>query len=270
MSKLTVILLGVILLGAGCKPKLADTVQQVRGSVVHVTKVGEWEGSGFVVSEDGLIVTAKHVVEGGGTFVVTFDDGSKVTTTQALQDNLYDVGFLKVEKKGLKALPLSNSVPRPGESIFVMGSPLGFEQFNSVTLGIVSAAQRDWDKESEGLGWKVLIQEDAPGVYPGNSGGPVFNMRGEVIGVLVAGAGPGLSCSVPVKVFANNLYQIRLAMDLQRFSDPSISDLQKEITSLQYQLDKLTDIVATLAQWVAEQNEQNMPELIDDTGSEDK
>ena len=212
----------LILATLGTRPSnnIAPKVAQVRGAVVHIQKVGAWQGSGFVVAPDGLIVTAKHVVEGGGTFEVTFDDGRKVRTTQAIQHDLHDVGFLRVEGKNLQVAPMARTDLRPGEPVFVMGSPLGIEQFNSVTLGIVSAAQRDWSEDDNGLGWKVLIQSDAPGVYPGNSGGPVFNLRGEVIAVLVAGAGPGLHCSVPVRVFADKLAEIRLAFEMQRFEPP--------------------------------------------------
>lgn len=221
MSKFNIILLSVILLLSGCSRKLSDTVDRVRGSVVHIEKVGEWQGSGFVLTSDGIICTAKHVVENGGTFVVTFDDGTKLTTTVALQDNEHDVGFLKVKPdKPLKPLALAPFNLRAGDPVFIMGSPLGFFNFNSVTLGVVSARQRDLDEvANSGLGWHVMFQSDSA-AYPGNSGGPVFNMNGEVIGILVAGVDASLNYSVPVDVFRDKLWLIRLGLESQRFSVP--------------------------------------------------
>jgi serine protease Do len=216
-----IVLLTVVIL-SGCSKKLSDTVQQVRSSVVHIEKLGQWQGSGFVLTQDGIIVTAKHVVEGGGEFIVTFDDGTQYKTSTCLQNNNYDVGFLKLNKFDCVPLPLGSITKlRAGDPIFVMGSPLGKEQFNSVTAGIVSAVQRDWDQDSRGLGWKILFQGDTPGVYPGNSGGPVFNLQGEVVGVLVAGVGPGLNCSVPVDVFLDKILLIRLGLEQQSFSVPT-------------------------------------------------
>jgi len=233
-----VILWTVGLLGAGSgmwfvldMNTLADTVGEVRQSVVHIEKVGSWEGSGFVLSEDGIICTAKHVVEGGGTFVVTFDDGTKVTTTCALQDNEHDIGFLKVKTlRPLTSLPVRRFSLRAGDQVFIMGSPLGFDYFNSVTLGIISAARRGTNNDY-GLGWQVLFQSDAR-AYPGNSGGPVFDLDGRVVGVLVAGVDASMNFSVPVSVFMDNMPVVRLMLTEQRFSVPFTPEVNETYTSV--------------------------------------
>ncbi len=219
MKKYFAVALMIVLLG-GCG-KLSTTVNRVRSSVVHIEKVGEWEGSGFVLTSDGIICTAKHVVEGGGKFIVTFDDGTKLTTEIALQDNEYDVGFLKVKPdKPLNTARLASFNLRAGDPVFIMGSPLGYFNFNSVTLGIVSAKQRDLDAvANSGLGWHVMFQSDSA-AYPGNSGGPVFNMQGWVIGILVAGVDASLNYSVPVDVFKDKMYWVRAGLEAQRFTVP--------------------------------------------------
>lgn len=189
---------------------LANTVESVRSSVVHIEKVGQWQGSGFILTSDGVIVTAKHVVEGGGQFVVTLDDGTMYTTDLVASYKYADIGFLKIKPdKPLKAVQLDLIKDwRVGNSVFIMGSPLGKDNFNSVTLGIISAAQRNLDVPDDyGYGWKVTFQSDSP-AYPGNSGGPVFNMNGRVIGVLVAGMDASLNYSVPVFVFTPDLNAI--------------------------------------------------------------
>lgn len=238
MSKLTAILLVGVVVLSGCTKKLSNTVARVRGSVVHIEKVGECEGSGFVVSEDGVICTAKHVVEGGGEFIVTFDDGTKFTTRQTLADSNYDIGFLKIEPDRLLVpLTLSPFDLRAGDPVFIMGSPLGFDNFNSVTLGIVSAEQRNLDAvENSGFGWTITFQSDSP-AYPGNSGGPVFNLEGEVVGVLVAGMDSSLNYSVPVEVFADELDVIKLKFQLLRFVVPEVD----KIKMLEYRIERLEE-----------------------------
>jgi len=245
MAKLiTIAMIGVLMVG-GCSRKLSDTVAKVRGSVVHIEKVDEWEGSGFVVSEDGLICTAKHVVEGGGTFVVTFDDGTKYTTTQCLADKLHDVGFLKIEPdKMLTPVPLSPFYLRAGDPVFIMGSPLGKNNFNSVTLGIVSAKKRDLSflgEESDMYGWSIMFQSDSP-AYPGNSGGPVFNIDGRVVGVLVAGMDSSLNYSVPVEVFMNDLNVVKMKFAMLRFEVPTVDplpELEARVTCLEEQMSEV-------------------------------
>ena len=107
---------------------------------------------------------------------------------------------------------------RAGDLLFIMGSPLGDMHFNSVTLGIVSCLERDVDKylPRYKYGWTPTFQSDAA-AYPGNSGGPVFNMDGEAVGVLVAGMEACLNYSVPVSIFKDDLDTIRQWFELSRF-----------------------------------------------------
>jgi S1-C subfamily serine protease len=221
---LSIMILATLLIG-GCKnivpvSGIADQVEQVRNSVVHIEKAGVCQGSGCIISPDGIIFTAKHVTNGGGTFVVTLDDGTKYTTDICVESKEYDVAFLWIKAdKNLPFSVLGNvETMRVGDPIFIMGSPFGSDNFNSVSLGILSAAQRNLDDPNPyGYGWKVTFQSDAT-AEPGNSGGPVFNLQGKVIGVLVAGMDATVNYSVPVAVFREDLLLVRKAFELNRYS----------------------------------------------------
>ncbi len=214
---------------------LVDTVASVRTSVVHIEKVGAWQGSGFIATEDGLIVTARHVVEGGGLFLVTLDDGTVYSTHNAVESANYDVGFLKIEPN--EPLPVVDMVDvplRPGDYVFIMGSPLGKDNFNSVTLGIISSDLRNFDTGSTaGWGWSVLFQSDSP-AFPGNSGGPVFNIDGYVIGILVGGAGEGLNYSIPTRVFMNQLDIV-----LHLLAEQSFEIVEEQVTTIPAEAESL-------------------------------
>jgi S1-C subfamily serine protease len=199
---------------------IADQVELVRSSVVHISKEGVCQGSGCILSEDGIVFTAKHVTDGGGNFTVTLDDGREFKTTACVEDKNYDVAFLYLNTHGLKPAKLADlSTVRVGDPIFLMGSPLGKENFNSVTLGILSAEQRDmstWASDPFMKNWSVMFQSDTS-AYPGNSGGPVFNLQGNVIGVLCAGVRSTMNYSVPVGVFKNSLDIVRAWFAMNRF-----------------------------------------------------
>jgi S1-C subfamily serine protease len=144
-------------------------------------------GSGFIASEDGAIVTNYHVVRGAQRATVHFADGAKAPVKGILgYDAGRDVAVLRATGVAPGALTLGNSDElRAGQKIVAIGSPLGFQ--NTVSEGIVSGVR---------LG---VIQMSAP-ISPGSSGGPVFNTRGEVVGVAVASAvrGQNLNFAVPV------------------------------------------------------------------------
>jgi len=186
---IAVVTAGILMLPA----QLADRVEDVRGSVVHIRASAGWEGSGWAVAP-GVICTARHVVEDGGEFIITTDDGVTHTATHAVISEKYDLAFLRVDA-ALKPLKLG-PVPRVGDRVFIMGSPLGYDHFNSVSLGIVAAAHRSFADFS---GWDVLFQTTGP-AFPGNSGGPVFDTRGRVVGVLVGGCDATLNYAVPTGV----------------------------------------------------------------------
>jgi S1-C subfamily serine protease len=210
----------------GCKEQvvvgIADQVDKARSSVVHIEKVGKSQGSGCIISADGIVFTAKHVTDGGGDFIVTLDNGVKYTTSICVESKEYDVAFLKI-KPDVPLIPAKmadlTSI-RVGDPVFIMGSPFGSENFNSVSLGIVSHKQRNLDATQDyGFGWGITFQTDAT-AEPGNSGGPVFNMDGNVVGVLVAGMDATVNYSVPVGVFDEDVDTISLWFELTKFTVP--------------------------------------------------
>ena len=139
-------------------------------------------GTGFIISEEGYIVTNWHVVQGGDEFLAVFSDGQRRDARLIGSDPLSDLAVVKIDGEVPGVVALGNSdLLNPGETVLAIGSPLGAFT-NTVTQGIVSALGRDL----EGSNYTNLIQHDAA-INPGNSGGPLFNLRGEVIGVNTLG-----------------------------------------------------------------------------------
>ena len=146
---------------------------------------GEGVGSGFVVREDGYIVTNSHVIEGAGedgTIEVTMSDGEVVEAEVVGNDAEYDIAVVKVDKSGLPALEFGNSDDlQVGASVVAVGAPLGLD--NTVTAGIVSALNRPVTAgDASSTSYINAIQTDAA-INPGNSGGPLLDMNGHVVGV---------------------------------------------------------------------------------------
>jgi len=155
------------------------------------------QGSGFITRSDGVVLTNAHVVEGSSEVHVTLPDGRSFSGKVLGADPLTDVAVVKVVASKLPVAPLGDSAKvRPGEWAIAIGNPLGLD--NTVTAGIISAIQRT---NALGEGQRVpYIQTDAA-VNPGNSGGPLINDRGEVIGINTAirqAPGAGLSFAIPV------------------------------------------------------------------------
>ncbi|MFN9871096.1 MAG: trypsin-like peptidase domain-containing protein [Cyanobacteriota bacterium] len=155
------------------------------------------QGSGFITRSDGVVLTNAHVVEGASEVNVTLPDGRSFTGKVLGADPLTDVAVVKVVASRLPVAPLGDSGKlRPGEWAIAIGNPLGLD--NTVTAGIISAIQRT---NAVGEGQRVpYIQTDAA-VNPGNSGGPLINDRGQVIGINTAirqAPGAGLSFAVPI------------------------------------------------------------------------
>jgi 2-alkenal reductase len=147
-------------------------------------------GSGFIIDEAGHVVTNNHVVEGGSGFEVEFYDGTTVTATLVGTDPFQDVAVLKLDLEPGQSVPGivqfgDSDLVRAGDPVIAIGTPYG-EYENTVTSGIVNAVERGLDA---GTGYSLphLIQHDAA-IYPGNSGGPLLNAEGEVIGINVAKA----------------------------------------------------------------------------------
>jgi putative serine protease PepD len=162
---------------------LAGIVKKVQPSVVTVHVTGAI-GSGFVVSDQGYVITNDHVVEGGGDAMsVTFTDGSTAKATLVGREPESDIAVIKVAKSNLPAVAIGNSDSiAVGDPVLAFGSPLALE--NTVTYGIVSSLDRTLEAGDPGgtTRYYAAIQTDAA-VNQGNSGGPLVNAAGQVIGV---------------------------------------------------------------------------------------
>jgi len=169
---------------------LVSLIRTVDPSVVYVEAVDEygdrlWSGSGVIISSDGLVLTAGHVIDGAVAFKVILPDGQEFWSNKSYLSNITDVGLIQIDAEKLPFSHIGNSDNlRKGEEVFIIGSPLGFNLFNTVTAGIISGLKRDIDF----FGEKLMIQSDSAS-FSGNSGGPVYNMQGRVVGVLVGGYG---------------------------------------------------------------------------------
>ena len=159
-------------------------------------------GSGFVVSPDGYIVTNAHVVENAEEITVRFNDKREVSARVIGADTRSDVAVIKVEaKEPLQTVKIGDTKKlRVGEWVIAIGSPFGFN--NTVTAGIVSATSRENLSGDPNLDAVPFIQTDVA-VNPGNSGGPLLNMRGEVVGINSqifsrTGSFAGISFAIPI------------------------------------------------------------------------
>lgn len=176
--------------------------RQFRIPVPHGQMPLQGVGSGFIVSPDGVILTNAHVVDGATEVTVKLTDKREFKAKVTGVDKPTDVAVLKIDAKNLPTVKLDKADDvKVGEWVVAIGSPYGFE--NTVTSGIVSAKSRTLPGDS----YVPFIQTDVA-VNPGNSGGPLFNMRGEVIGINSqiysrSGGYQGLSFSVPIDVALN-------------------------------------------------------------------
>jgi serine protease Do len=185
---------------------LAPLITRVQPSVVSIQtrssrssplSRGGGIGSGFIISDDGLVVTNHHVVAGSDKFEVHMQDGRRFEATVVGSDPQTDVAVIRLTHASkLPAISFGSSEGlRVGDWVIALGSPMGLEQ--TVTRGIVSAKGRG----SLGLyedGYADFLQTDAA-INPGNSGGPLFNLAGEVIGINTAvGGHDGLGFAIPI------------------------------------------------------------------------
>ncbi|MBI3982131.1 MAG: trypsin-like peptidase domain-containing protein [Gemmatimonadetes bacterium] len=176
-------------------------------------------GSGFIVSADGIVITNQHVVEGAEEIVVTIRDGSDYPARLLGEDPLTDIAVLKVDARGLPAVPVGRSSDLMiGEWVVAIGNPYAYLLGNSepsVTAGVVSAVGRNLLPSGDQPGVYVgMIQTDAS-VNPGNSGGPLVNAVGEVVGVNSSifsntGGSIGIGFAIPIE------RALRVARELER------------------------------------------------------
>jgi serine protease Do len=152
-------------------------------------------GSGFIISSDGYVMTNHHVVDGADEIIVTLTDRREFKAKLIGSDRRTDVALVKIDATGLPTLPIGDPAKlKVGEWVIAIGSPFGLD--NTVTAGIVSAKGRETGE------YLPFIQTDVA-VNPGNSGGPLINMRGEVVGInsqifTTSGAYAGISFAIPI------------------------------------------------------------------------
>ena len=163
-------------------------------------------GSGFIISEDGYVVTNNHVIERAEDIKVILEDGTEFKAEVIGKDAKTDLAVLKIEADyDFIAVDLGNSEQlRIGDWVMAIGNPFGLGY--TVTSGIVSAKGR-----SLGLGaYDDFIQTDAP-LNPGNSGGPLFNLNGEVVGVntAISARGQGIGFAIPINLASNVINQLK-------------------------------------------------------------
>ncbi|MBT9312260.1 HhoA/HhoB/HtrA family serine endopeptidase [Leptothoe kymatousa] len=157
-------------------------------------------GSGFIISENGQIITNAHVVDGADTVTVTLKDGRILDGRVLGSDPVTDIAVIKVDERNLPTVDLGNSDQlQPGEWSIAIGNPLGLD--NTVTVGIVSGVGRSSNQVGVPDKRVEFIQTDTA-INPGNSGGPLLNQQGEVIGVntaIINGA-QGLGFAIPINM----------------------------------------------------------------------
>lgn len=173
---------------------IPDVVDAVRPAVVGIVNyqnivgysepVAAGSGSGFVVTEDGYIITNAHVVSGAVKLEVLFEDGTSMEAELVGKDIPSDIALLKIEKEGLTVLPMGNSdYLRQGEYVLAIGNPLdSYQLYGTVTFGIISAMEREINIDGY---VNTYLQTDAA-INLGNSGGPLVNLKGQVVGMNTA------------------------------------------------------------------------------------
>src|SRR5687768_6906329 len=195
------------------------------GQLVPSPRPAQGVGSGFIISADGYILTNAHVVDGADEVNVKLTDKRELKAKVVGVDKMTDVAVLKVDASGLPVVRIGDPAKtRVGEWVAAIGAPFGMER--SVTSGIVSAKSRSLPNER----LVPFIQTDVA-VNPGNSGGPLFNMAGEVIGInsqiySTTGGYMGVSFAIPIDVAMN------IKEDLQKHGRVSRGRLGVSIQSV--------------------------------------
>ncbi|MBO3841306.1 MAG: trypsin-like peptidase domain-containing protein [Candidatus Brockarchaeota archaeon] len=190
--------------------EIVKAVEKVKPSIVNVSTVKmvyefffyafpvHGVGSGIVVDEEGLFLTNHHVIRGSDRIQASFSDGLMTEGRVVGADPSLDIALIKVDDAGLKPAELGDSdTLRVGEIVIAVGNPLGLAGEPTVTMGVVSALDRQI--VSRDLFFPELIQTDAA-INPGNSGGPLVNLKGEVVAVntAVIPFAQGISFAIPI------------------------------------------------------------------------
>ncbi len=208
--------------------KLSDAFKAVadlaKPSVVRMvgyTSRGEITGSGFVIRRDGYLVTNNHVVEPVSRLYVEFTDNTSYPAEVVGRDPLTDLAVVHIDRNDLKPVRFTNDTnPEVGQWVVAIGCPLGLQQ--TVTAGIISAKDRHLGiiGERNWAGYEDYIQTDAA-INKGNSGGPLFNLRGEVVGVNSAivtqtGGSDGLGFAIPATIAKQIVDELRTTGRVRR------------------------------------------------------
>ena len=193
-------------------------------------------GSGVILSEDGYIVTNNHVIDGADSLEVLLNDNSTYEARVIGTDESTDLALIKIDAKGLKAIKVGNAENlRLGEWVLAVGNPFGFN--STVTAGIVSAKARSLGADSHRrnkMGIEAFIQTDAA-LNPGNSGGALVNLNGELVGINAAiysntGSYSGFSFAIPTTIMAKVVADLREYGTVQRaVLGITVADLTAEI-----------------------------------------
>ncbi len=202
-------------------------------------------GSGVILSEDGYIVTNNHVIDGADKLEVLLNDNSTYEARVIGTDESTDLALIKIEANGLHAIKVGNSENlRLGEWVLAVGNPFGFN--STVTAGIVSAKARSLGNEarrSNKMGIEAFIQTDAA-LNPGNSGGALVNLNGELVGINAAiysntGSYTGFSFAIPTTIAA------KVISDLREYGTVQRAVLGIHVAELTAELAKEKGITAT-------------------------
>jgi len=173
-------------------PAVVTVINHLEGGAALGGNAGTASGSGVVISQEGYIVTNNHVIDGAASLEVVFADGSQAPATLVGADAFADIAVVRVDTPVPSVAAWGDSSAlAPGDTVIAIGSPLG-DFANTVTAGVVSATGRSIESEP-GFRMEDLIQTDAA-INHGNSGGPLVNLEGEIVGIntlVVRGGGAG-------------------------------------------------------------------------------
>lgn len=191
---------------------VAEVVRQAREAVVRVSGA-EGGGTGFIVSADGYVLTNEHVIRGSTDLTVVLEDGRRFAPRIVGADLDADVALLKIDDgSNLAALPLATRMSE-GEDVVALGYPLNNWDSITVTKGIISAFRT--------MDCVDCVQTDAA-IYPGNSGGPLPNMNGEVVGMntLIVQDTQGIGFAIAVHVLSNRIKKLKSDPAQRRTGEP--------------------------------------------------
>jgi Do/DeqQ family serine protease len=229
-------------------PQLREFFGDQFGQFEESPRYGQASGSGVIISDNGYIVTNNHVVENASELEVTLYDKRSFKAKVVGTDPSTDLALIQIDAKGLPKLPLANSDNiKVGQWVLAVGNP--FNLSSTVTAGIVSAKGRNHIIQNEGA-IESFIQTDAA-VNPGNSGGALVNLNGELVGINTAifsetGTFAGYSFAVPTSIVS------RVVEDLVEFGKVQRAVLGIHITDMNSQLAKETGIDVTKGVYIQE------------------